>query len=203
MPYRIKKPSEVIHKVKGSKFIARVYPVASREETRRVVAEIEAEHRKATHVCWACRVVQNGECFGYSSDAGEPTGSAGTPILAAIEMRDLVNVLCVVIRYFGGTKLGIGGLIRAYGAAAAEALRTAGRQRHAPLLTVSIRCDPGQYSDLMRIIRKYRLSVQPEYDIRSVIITLKLSAAVLDRLQAEVAALESVTLMVMPGNATE
>lgn len=123
--------------------------------------------------------------------------------MAAIEMRDLVNVLCIVIRYFGGTKLGIGGLIRAYGAVAAEALRTAGRQRHVSLLTVTIRCDPEQYSDLMRIIRKYRFSVQPEYDIRSVIITLKLSATVLDRLQAEVAALESATLMVMPGGATE
>ncbi|MGC9364680.1 MAG: IMPACT family protein [Fidelibacterota bacterium] len=203
MPYRIKKPSEVVHKVKGSKFIARVYPVTSREEARKVVMDAEVEHRKATHVCWACRIVRNGECFGYSSDAGEPTGSAGPPILAEIEMRDLVNVLCVVIRYFGGTKLGIGGLIRAYGTAAAEALRTAGRQRHVPLLTVTIRCDPGQYSDLMRIIRKYRLPVQPEYDIRSVVITLKLPAAVLERLQAEVVALESATLMVISEDATE
>lgn len=104
---------------KGSRFVATVSPAATEAEALAFVAAIEAEAPDATHHCWAFRLVSG---RARSSDAGEPGGSAGRPILAQIEGHDLSDVVVVVSRWFGGTKLGVGGLIRAYGGAAGMAL---------------------------------------------------------------------------------
>lgn len=106
-------------KVKGSRFIARVEKVTDEAEVDAVLAEVQEAYPDASHHCWAWRL-----CGGRSrsSDDGEPRGSAGPPILARVESAELYDVVVVVTRYFGGTKLGVGGLIRAYGGAAAEAL---------------------------------------------------------------------------------
>ncbi|MDO9548849.1 MAG: YigZ family protein [Candidatus Marinimicrobia bacterium] len=195
MNYQIKQASEIIRKIKGSKFIARVCVVESREMAQAIVANVESGHRKASHVCWACRIDQDGESLGYSSDAGEPHGSAGPPILAAIEGRELTNVLCLVIRYFGGTKLGIGGLIRAYGGVASEALELAGKKRHKQITTVTIQCDPDNYSDIMRVLRKYRLSVQPEFTPDSVSVQIEIPAKDLNNLSREIGVIPSATII--------
>jgi putative IMPACT (imprinted ancient) family translation regulator len=98
--------------VRDSKFIGYCCPVTSKSQALRKISEIEQLHKKATHVCWAYRVYENNQLLYYADDAGEPHGSAGLPILKALEGRALVNTICLVVRYFGGTKLGIGGLIR-------------------------------------------------------------------------------------------
>jgi len=193
--YQIKQAAEAVQKIKGSKFIARVYAVESREAALSIVAKLEAEHRKASHVCWACRVDQEGAARGYSSDAGEPHGSAGPPILAAIEGRELTNVLCVVIRYFGGTKLGIGGLIRAYGGVASEALALAGRKKYEPQLSVIIKCDPDSYSDIMRVLRKYRLSVRPVFTPDSVSIQVTVAPEILTSLSLEIQGIPAASIV--------
>lgn len=108
-------------RTKGSRFIASVYPISSPEEARILVAARREEFRDATHNCFAWRVGLSGDGM-RTSDDGEPGGTAGRPILQEIDGRGLSDVLVVVTRYFGGTKLGTGGLIRAYGGAAAEAL---------------------------------------------------------------------------------
>jgi uncharacterized YigZ family protein len=110
-----------IPKIKGSRFIASVAPVRSDAEARAHQDAARKLEHTARHHCWAWRVGPAGEET-RSSDAGEPSGSAGKPILAAIAGADLTNVSVVVSRYFGGTKLGVGGLVRAYGGAAAAAL---------------------------------------------------------------------------------
>jgi uncharacterized YigZ family protein len=111
-------------KVKGSRFIATAAPVASIEDAEAFIARVSAEFADATHNCWAFRLgASGGEC--RSSDADEPSGSAGRPILHQIEGQGLTATAVVVSRYFGGTKLGVGGLVRAYGHAALEALRRA------------------------------------------------------------------------------
>lgn len=106
--------------VKGSRFIATVAPVPDEASARALVRELERELPDATHHCWALRLCK--PALERAVDAGEPGGSAGRPILAALAGRDVVDACVVVTRYFGGTKLGVGGLVRAYGGAAAAAL---------------------------------------------------------------------------------
>jgi uncharacterized YigZ family protein len=106
--------------VKGSRFIARVYPVGTEDEANEIIMGLRLEYPDATHHCWAWNLHERGGS--RSSDDGEPGGSAGRPILAQIIGHCLSNVLVVVTRYYGGTKLGVGGLIRAYGGAAGQAL---------------------------------------------------------------------------------
>lgn len=106
-------------KVKGSKFIAAIIPVSTKDDAESIYDQIKKKYYNATHNCFAYRI--DNDVFRYSDD-GEPSGTAGKPILQAIDGNNLCEILCVVTRYFGGTKLGTGGLIRAYSAAAAEAL---------------------------------------------------------------------------------
>jgi uncharacterized YigZ family protein len=116
-------------KVQGSVFIATAVPVDSLPSAEKWIGKISAEFFDATHNCFAVRIRQTGEDASKFSDAGEPRGTAGKPILSAIESENLHNVLVVVTRYFGGTKLGTGGLARAYKQAAQGALQSAERTR--------------------------------------------------------------------------
>lgn len=120
--YRVLKSTFLAEiKVKGSRFIARAVPVRSLESVQLALDDIRREDRDATHHCTAYRLGPSGDEFRFNDD-GEPSGTAGRPILRQIEGHDLTNTLVVVTRYFGGIKLGTGGLIRAYGDAAREAL---------------------------------------------------------------------------------
>lgn len=114
----ITRPSEVsIYKEKGSKFYGYAFPVQSEEAVEQVLDEIKSKHHKARHWCYAWRLGM--EQFRYRvNDDGEPSNSAGQPIYGQIIAKDLTNILVVVVRYFGGVKLGVGGLITAYKTAA-------------------------------------------------------------------------------------
>jgi len=107
-------------RIKGSRFFASVLPATSVEQALAWVASLRSDFPDATHHCWAWRG-RTRDNYRYSDD-GEPTGSAGKPILAAIDGRQLVDVVVVVTRYYGGTKLGTGGLVRAYGQTTAASL---------------------------------------------------------------------------------
>ena len=120
----IEAPSEGLFKDLGSRFIARAYPVESEAEVREIVAAIKKEYHDARHHCYAYRIGLEGEPW-RAADDGEPAGSAGRPILGQIDSAGLSDVLVVVIRYFGGIKLGIPGLIRAYKSSTADALAQA------------------------------------------------------------------------------
>lgn len=108
-------------KVQGSRFLALSFPVSAREDAIGRWKSIKKEYHDATHHCYAYRLGREGLDF-RSSDDGEPSGTAGRPILSAIDRRGLSDVLVVVVRYFGGTKLGMGGLARAYAEAAETVL---------------------------------------------------------------------------------
>lgn len=120
----ISAPSEGLFKDNGSRFIARAYPVETEEEIRDIVSSLKKEYHDARHHCYAWRLGYRGDRF-RASDDGEPPGSSGKPILGQIDSRGLSDVLVVVIRYFGGIKLGIPGLIRAYRTSTADALDSA------------------------------------------------------------------------------
>lgn len=107
--------------IKRSRFIACVEPVAGREEAQARVAQLKAEHPDAAHVCWA--LLAGGQSA--ANDDGEPGGTAGRPMLDVLRHQDLQGVMASVVRYFGGVKLGAGGLVRAYTDAVAQALLTA------------------------------------------------------------------------------
>ena len=117
-------PSEGLFKDNGSRFIALAYPVETEEEVKTIVAGLRKQYHDARHHCYAYRLGYKGDVF-RSSDDGEPSGSAGRPILGQIDSAGLSDILVVVVRYFGGIKLGIPGLIRAYKTSTADALSQA------------------------------------------------------------------------------
>ncbi len=114
--------SEAVLKVRDSRFIGVAFPSDSEEEARRAIAALEARHPDSTHCCYAYRLGTGDGVRERCSDAGEPAGTAGAPILAVLRGRNLSNAVVAVVRYFGGTKLGVGGLVRAYRDAARAAL---------------------------------------------------------------------------------
>lgn len=120
------KQAEAEIKERGSRFIALLFPVHSREEAEQKLAEVQKEYADASHVCYVWRIHTGSEIQEMASDDGEPAHSAGTPILNALKSREVVQALAVVVRYFGGTKLGVRGLIEAYGGTAALSLKRAG-----------------------------------------------------------------------------
>lgn len=120
----IQTQSEGFYKEKGSKFLAFAIPVGSEDEIKAFIAQKRKEHHQAVHVCSAFRLGADHKIY-RSSDDGEPSNSAGPPILGQIQAYGLTNVLIAVVRYYGGTNLGVGGLITAYRTAAKEALLAA------------------------------------------------------------------------------
>ena len=114
-------PSQGLFKDNGSRFIAFAYPVETEEEVKEIVSLLRKEYHDARHHCYAYRIGLKGDVW-RASDDGEPSGSAGRPILGQIDSLELSDVLVVVVRYFGGIKLGIPGLIRAYKTSTADAL---------------------------------------------------------------------------------
>ena len=117
-------PCEGLFKDNGSRFIALAYPVETEEEVKSIVAGLRKEYHDARHHCYAYRLGYKGDVW-RASDDGEPSGSAGRPILGQIDSLGLSDILVVVVRYFGGIKLGIPGLIRAYKTSTADALSSA------------------------------------------------------------------------------
>ena len=117
----IKTPSEGFFKDRGSKFFGYAYPITSEQELKLKIEELKKEHHTARHHCYAYRLKQDYSVY-RANDDGEPTNAAGKPILGQIDAKELTNVGVVVVRYFGGTKLGVGGMMNAYKTAALEAL---------------------------------------------------------------------------------
>lgn len=116
--------SEGLFKDRGSKFVGYAFPIKSDEEVKNIIQNLQVEHSKARHFCWALRLTSDRSVFRINDD-GEPSGSAGKPILNTLLSNDLTNILVVVVRYFGGTLLGIPGLINAYKTATLEAINAA------------------------------------------------------------------------------
>ncbi len=126
---QIKEPVRTEIKIKGSRFIASARQVKTEEEANAAVEEIKKEFHDATHNCYAWKVGHGKKMRYRYNDDGEPNNTAGLPILKSIDNRKLSNILVVVTRYFGGVKLGTGGLIRAYSKATVDALREAGIEK--------------------------------------------------------------------------
>jgi uncharacterized YigZ family protein len=136
-------------KIERSRFIGHACEVDSEAAAREFIARIQAEHRQATHNCFAYRLGTGKQEITYYSDAGEPSGTAGRPILGAITSLGLTNVAVVVTRYFGGKKLGVRGLIEAYGQAARRVLEEAGSIQRVVTRELEVTCS---YAELDRLL---------------------------------------------------
>ncbi|MCS4193012.1 putative YigZ family protein [Salinibacter ruber] len=147
------------HTVDGSRFLAEAAAVASRAAAEETIAAVRAREHKATHHCSAYRLGVTGDTFRYDDD-GEPSGTAGRPILRQIDARDLTNTLVVVTRYFGGTELGTGGLARAYGDAAAAALERADKVERVVRTPLRIRYDYDDTAPAERVLRQFDADVR-------------------------------------------
>lgn len=139
-------------KDKGSKFIAFAYPVSTVDDVKRLVDDLKQTHHKARHWCYAYRLGLDGHQF-RANDDGEPSGSAGRPILGQIDSAGLIDTLVVVVRYFGGTLLGVPGLIHAYKTVTHQALKKAHIIEKNVGKTIQIRCDYPYLSEVLRIAK--------------------------------------------------
>jgi uncharacterized YigZ family protein len=148
--------SEGIYKDKGSKFIAFAFPVANEEQIREHLKELRKKYYDARHHCyaWALGPIRDAHRM---NDDGEPSGTAGKPIYGQILSNDLTNILIVVVRYFGGTKLGVRGLINAYKAAALDAIENNQIEEKLIKEVYELRFDYPLLNEIMRIIKEYDL----------------------------------------------
>lgn len=154
----IDKPAEGIFRDRGSKFLAFVYPINNESGIKPLLTQLRADHPKANHHCWAMRLGIDRSVFRINDD-GEPSGTAGRPILNTLLSRNVTNVLVVVVRYFGGTLLGVPGLINAYRTATEEALNAALIVEKMLNDIYTIQFDYQQMNDIMRIIKEDNLSL--------------------------------------------
>lgn len=149
-------------KVRGSRFIATAVPVSSREAAVNELELLRREFWDATHNCYAYQLAPNGAEYRFFDD-GEPSGTAGKPILFVIQQRELMDVLVVVTRYFGGTKLGAGGLARAYAESAGEALSQADVVVHWPTTPIRIFTPYEDLSDVRRLVESATERFEEEF----------------------------------------
>lgn len=154
----ITKTSEGIFRDKGSKFIGYAYPISSETEVKDIIAKLRAEHPKARHHCWALRLTPDRNIFKFNDD-GEPSGTAGRPILNSLLSADVTNILIVVVRYFGGTLLGVPGLINAYKTATIEALNANEIIGKTVNDVYQLNFDYLTMNDVMRIVKEEQLPI--------------------------------------------
>jgi len=154
----IEKASYAEYKDRGSKFLAYAYPVQTVEECKQLLQQLKKEHPKAVHHCFAYRIGWEGNVFRVSDD-GEPSGTAGKPILGQIDSKQLTNVVVIVVRYFGGTLLGVPGLIQAYKSATAMALQLVPVIQKPIEVLYQLQFDYTQMNDVMMIVKQCGCSV--------------------------------------------
>lgn len=149
---------EALYKEKGSKFLAYAYPLSSQEEVEELLQIQKKKHSKARHWCYAWQVGVENPVFRYNDD-GEPNNSAGKPIYGQIQSFGLTNVLIVVVRYFGGTKLGVGGLVNAYKTAAKLACENAKTVKRSVKENLSLQFEYEHMDKVMRIIKENKVTI--------------------------------------------
>lgn len=157
----IQHPSEGLYKEKGSKFIGLAFPVQSEEEVKQRLQEVRKKYFDARHHCFAFMLGAEKTRF-RAFDDGEPNHSAGDPILGQIRSTNITNVLVVVVRYFGGVKLGVGGLIGAYKAAAEEALSHASIVEKEVLSVLQLEYAYTSTPEVMKLVKEFELEIMEQ-----------------------------------------
>jgi uncharacterized YigZ family protein len=156
--HTIEKASVAEFKDRGSKFLAYAFPVRSAEDFKKKLKELREEHPKAAHHCFAYRLGTDGNQF-RSGDDGEPSGSAGKPILGQLDSKQITDAAIVVVRYFGGTLLGVPGLINAYKTSASLALQLTPIVRKDVLVRYELQFDYTLMNEIMMVVKRFGCTV--------------------------------------------
>ena len=158
-------PGEGLYKEKGSKFIASAFTVMSEDDVKKALTEVKKKYFDARHHCYAYMIGPDKQCF-RSSDDGEPSGTAGKPILNQILSKDVTNVCVIVVRYFGGIKLGVSGLINAYKTAARDALENAVIVEKTVNEIYSLQYPYPLMNEVMRVMKEANLEpINPRFEM--------------------------------------
>jgi uncharacterized YigZ family protein len=188
-------PAQGLYKEKGSKFLAFAWPIQSEEEIKNYVAELKTEYYNARHHCYAWQIGMEGMNY-RANDDGEPSGTAGKPIHGQIRSFELTNILIVVVRYFGGTKLGTSGLMHAYKTAAADAIGQATIVERTVDNQVDIRFPYESMNDVMRVIKEEVPNIVHQQFNLTCAMTLSIRQSKMDAL---ISRLEKVNHLTMDG----
>ena len=175
----IEAPSTGVYKDNGSKFLAFAYPVETEEQAKEHIAALRKEYFDARHHCYAWRIGLEGALW-RANDDGEPSSTAGRPILGQLLSAELSDILVVVVRYFGGVKLGVPGLIKAYKTATAEAIAAARIVEKTACATCRIGFDYTRMNDVMRIVKEWNLRILSQQFENDCEITVRVGLAKVD-----------------------
>ena len=182
-------PSEGLYKEKGSKFISFAFPVQNEVTIKEILAGIRKEHFSARHCCYAWSLGIGQERYRVNDD-GEPSGTAGRPIFGQIQSHQLTNILLVVVRYFGGTLLGVSGLIQAYKQAASDAISNTMIVTRTVEHILEILFDYAAMNNLMQLIKEEQLEiVTTQFDLQC-FIQIKVRSARLEEIESKIAKIE-------------
>lgn len=185
----IEAPAEALYKDKGSRFLAFAYPVANEEQIRERVDALRKKYFDATHHCYAWRLGPSGDSF-RAVDDGEPSSTAGRPILGQMLSRNVTNALIVVVRYFGGTKLGVPGLIAAYRESAAAALDASSVVERTVDAVLEIGFGYLVLNDVMRIVKEMQPQVLAQRFDNACTMTLAIRSSTEEPLRKRLAGVE-------------
>ncbi len=181
----IKAPSEGQYKEKGSKFLAFAFPVSNEHQIKEITTRIKKEHHSARHHCFAWRLGADIHTFRLNDD-GEPSGTAGRPILGQIQQQELTDILVIVVRYFGGILLGTSRLTNAYKHATAEAIKNATTEVKIIENLIEINFDYLAMNDLMLILKEFDIEItESHFDLAcriKIMVRKELTAIILEKL---------------------
>ena len=190
----ISEPSKGIYKEKMSKFLSFPHPVNTADEAKEIIKQYQKEYFDARHVCWAYMIGTARNEF-LSNDNGEPSGTAGKPILGQINSFELTNVVIVVVRYFGGIKLGTSGLIVAYREAAAEAIRNGEIIECHEQAFVEFNFPYLAMNDVMKLIKNENVQIMEQIFDNSCFMKLAIRADFAESLKSRLADIDGVSVL--------
>lgn len=194
--FTIQSPTQGTYKEKGSKFLAFAFPVISEEEAKEKIEGLKKKYFDARHHCFAYVLGADKTKF-RAYDDGEPNHSASDPILGQIRSKNLTNVVVVVVRYFGGVKLGVGGLMQAYKAAAEEALNQASVTEIEVTTPLEFQYDYGRTPEVMRLVKDFDMKIVDQSFGEACVLRAQMKLRVQQAFQNQIAQMNSIGLRVV------
>ena len=189
----IKSPVEnILLKEKGSKFIGFAFPVDDEEDLKKSLQKIREEHPKATHHCYAFRLGMKGENY-RANDDGEPSGSAGLPIYNQLLAHDITNVLVIVVRYYGGTKLGVSGLVKTYKESAKITLEEAEIVKKELESEIEISFGFSQQNQIFTLLNKFDGRILDFLSDEKCVITAKIKTSLYENISEQLSEMQNIS----------